>query len=53
MIVVDEICVVVEYLVGTAAVDLGAVACGVNLGNCQLHWQGVDSARQRGGAAVQ
>ena len=48
MIVVDEIYVVVEFLVGAAAVDLWAVTCGVNLGNRQLCWQGVDSAWQRG-----
>ena len=55
MIVVDEIYVVVECLVGVAAVYLvylRAVTCGVNLGNCRLHQQGVDSVRQRGVAAV-
>ena len=52
MIVVDEIYVVVKCLVGAAAVDLQVVACGVNLGNRQLRWQGVDSARQRGGVAA-
>ena len=48
MIVVDEICMVVECLVGAAAMYLRAVACGVNLGNRRLHRQGVDSAQQRG-----
>ena len=52
MIVVNKVSVVVVHLVGVAAVDLWAVACGVNLGNCQLHRQGVDSAHQRGVAAV-
>ena len=52
MIVVDEICVVVECLVGTAAVDLQAVACGVNLGNRRLHRQGVDLVWQWGEAAA-
>ena len=52
MIVVNKISMVVEHLVGMAAVYLWAVACGVNLGNRQLHRQGVDSARQQGVAAV-
>ena len=52
MIIVDEVYVVVECLVGAAAVDLWAVACGINLGNHRLHRQGVDSARQRGVVAV-
>ena len=52
MIVVDEVCVVVECLVGVVAVYLWAVACGVNLGNRQLHRQGVDSAQQWGEVAV-
>ena len=52
MIVVDKISVVVIHLVGAALVYLWAVACGVNLGNHRLHWQGVDSARQRGVAAA-
>ena len=52
MIVVDEICVVVECLVGAAAVYLWVVACGVNLGNRRLRRQGVDSARQWGGVAA-
>ena len=60
MIVVDEVCVVVECLVGVVveclvgvvAVYLWAVVCGVNLGNRRLHWQGVDSARQWGVAAA-
>ena len=52
MIVVDEVCMVVECLVGAVAVYLWAVACGVNLGNHRLHRQGVDLAWQRGVAAV-
>ena len=52
MIVVNKISVVVEHLVGAAAVHLWVVACGVNLGNCRLRWQGVDSARQRGGVVA-
>ena len=52
MIVVNKISVVVEHLVGAVAVYLQAVACGVNLGNCQLHRQGVDSVRQWGGAVA-
>ena len=53
MIVVDEIYVVVKCLVGAVAVDLRVVACGVNLGNRRLHWQGVDLAWQRGGVVAQ
>ena len=52
VIIVNEICMGVEGLVGAAAVDLWAVACGINLGNRRLHWQGVDSAWQRGVAAA-
>ena len=52
MIIVNEICMVVEGLVGMAAVDLRAVAGGVNLGNRQLHWQGVDSVQGWGVAAA-
>ena len=52
MIIVNEICVGVEGLVGAAAVDLWAVASGVNLGNRRLHRQGVDSVQQRGVAAA-
>ena len=52
MIVVDEIYVVVEFLVGAAAVYLWAVACGVNLGNRWLRRQGVDLARQWGGVVA-
>ena len=52
VIIVNEICVGVEGLVGAAAVDLWAVACGVNLGNRWLHRQGVDSAWQWGEAAA-
>ena len=52
MIVVDEICMVIECLVGAAAVDLRAVASGINLGNRQLHRQGVDSAQQWGEAVA-
>ena len=53
MIIVKEINVVVEGLVGAAAaVDLWAVASGVNLGNCQLCRQGVDSVRQWGEVAA-
>ena len=52
VIIINEICVGVKGLVGTAAVDLWAVACGVNLGNRQLHRQGVDSVRQWGEAAA-
>jgi hypothetical protein len=53
VIIVNEIYIVVKGLVGAAAVDLWVVACGINLGNCRLHWQGVDSARQWGEAAAQ
>ena len=52
MIIVNEICVGVKGLVGVVVVDLWVVACGINLGNCQLHRQGVDSARQWGEAAA-
>ena len=52
MIIVDEICMGVEGLVGAAAVDLWVVACGVNLGNRRLHRQGVDLVRQWGEAAA-
>ena len=52
MIVVNKISVVVERLVGAVVVYLRAIACGVNLGNRQLHRQGVDSVRQRGVVAV-
>ena len=52
MIIINKISMVVEHLVGAAAVDLRAVACDVNLGNRQLHRQGVDLVRQRGGAAA-
>ena len=52
VIIINEICVGVEGLVGAAAVDLWAVASGVNLGNCQLHQQGVDSAWQWGEAVA-
>ena len=51
-IVVYKICMVIKGLVGAAAVDLWAVASGVNLGNRQLHRQGVDSVQQWGEAAV-
>ena len=52
MIVVDEICVAIECLVGAAAVYLRVVTCGVNLGNRRLHRQGVDSAWQWGVVAA-
>ena len=52
MIIVNEICMVVKGLVGAAAVNLWAVACGVNLRNLRLHRQGVDLARRRGEAAA-
>ena len=52
VIIVNEICVGVEGMVGAAAVDLRAVASGVNLGNRQLHRQGVDLAWQWGEAAA-
>ena len=52
MIVVDKICMGVKGLVGAAVVDLRAVVCGINLGNRQLHQQGVDSVRQRGVVAA-
>jgi hypothetical protein len=52
VIIVNEICMSVKGLVGAAAVDLWVVASGVNLGNRQLHWQGVDSVRQWGEAAA-
>ena len=52
MIVVDIVSVVVIHLVGAAAVYLWAVACGINLGNRRLRWQGVDSARQWGGVVA-
>ena len=52
VIIVNEICVGVEGLVGTVAVDLRAIASGINLGNHWLHRQGVDSARQWGVAAA-
>ena len=53
MIIINKVSVVIIHLVGAAPVDLWAVASGVNLGNCRLHWQGVDSARQQGVAAAQ
>ena len=53
VVIVNEICMGVKGLVGTVAVDLRAVASGINLGNCRLHRQGVDSARQWGVAAAQ
>ena len=52
MIIVDKISIVVKHLVGAAAVDLWAVASGVNLGNRRLHQQGVDSVRQWGELAA-
>ena len=52
MIIVNKISMVVEHLVGAAAVYLWAVACGINLGNCRLRRQGVDSARQWGGVVA-
>ena len=52
VIIVNEICVGIEGLVGAAAVDLWVVASGVNLGNRRLHRQGVDSVRQWGEAAA-
>ena len=48
VIFVNEICVGVKDLVGAAAVNLWAVASGINLGNRRLHRQGVDLAWQRG-----
>ena len=52
MIVVDIVSVVVIHMVGVVLVNLWAVACGTNLRNLQLHRQGVDLVRRRGGAAV-
>ena len=52
VIIVNKICVGVRCLVGAVAVDLRAVACGINLGNRRLHRQGVDSVRQWGEAAA-
>ena len=52
MIVINKISVVVEHLVGAVAVYLRVVACDINLGNRRLHRQGVDSARQWGGAVA-
>ena len=52
MIIVNEICVGIKGLVGAVMVDLWVVASGVNLGNRQLHQQGVDLARQWGEAAA-
>ena len=52
MIIVNEICVGIKGLVGTAAVDLWAVVCGINLGNRQLHQQGVDLVWQWGEVAA-
>ena len=52
VIIVNEIYMGVKGLVGAAAVDLWAVASGVNLGNHRLHRQGVDSAQQWGVAVA-
>ena len=52
VIIINEICVGVKRLVGSAVVDLWVVASGVNLGNCRLHRQGVDSAWQWGEVAA-
>ena len=52
VVIVNEVCLGVEGLVGAVSVDLWVVASGVNLGNRRLHRQGVDSVRQWGVAAA-